>query len=142
MALSEVVRTVSKKDIESHVEALVLELCCNDIEGEDVEVPYVKYNLPPRLFLTFNILLHSIAMKKTDRQLITNFISMILYIWNFKSHNLIHVSTFGSSWLSTRSYFIIRFVVAGGGFLSYWNLQILNIGEERIFVQKDIFFCV
>jgi len=48
MALSEVVRTVSKKDIESHVEALVLELCCNDTEGEDVEVPYVKYNLPTR----------------------------------------------------------------------------------------------
>ena len=48
MALSEVVRTVSKKDIEDHVEALVLELCCNDTEGEDVEVPYVKYNLPKR----------------------------------------------------------------------------------------------
>eukprot|EP00088_Acartia_fossae_P034488 TRINITY_DN353_c0_g1_i1.p1 TRINITY_DN353_c0_g1~~TRINITY_DN353_c0_g1_i1.p1 ORF type:complete len:1113 (+),score=407.62 TRINITY_DN353_c0_g1_i1:244-3582(+) len=47
MALSEVVETVSKKGIDSHVEALVLELCCNDTEGEDVEVPYVKYNLPP-----------------------------------------------------------------------------------------------
>jgi len=48
MAMSEVVKTVGKKDIESHVKALVLELCCNDEEGEDVEVPYVKYNLPPR----------------------------------------------------------------------------------------------
>ena len=48
MPLSEVVKTVSKKDIEDHVEALVLELCCNDTEGEDVEVPYVKYNLPRR----------------------------------------------------------------------------------------------
>merc|ERR1719420_1890513 len=45
MAMSEVVKTVSKKEIEPHVEALVLELCCNDESDEDVEVPYVKYNL-------------------------------------------------------------------------------------------------
>jgi len=48
MPMSEVVKTVSKKEIDTHVKALVLELCCNDLEGEDVEVPYVKYNLPPR----------------------------------------------------------------------------------------------
>jgi len=48
MAMSEVVKTVSKKAIEPHVEALVLELCCNDENDEDVEVPYVKYNLPVR----------------------------------------------------------------------------------------------
>ena len=30
------------------VRAIVFELCCNDTEGEDVEVPYVKYNLPKR----------------------------------------------------------------------------------------------
>eukprot|EP00105_Crassostrea_gigas_P035764 XP_019919912.1 PREDICTED: ubiquitin-like modifier-activating enzyme 1 [Crassostrea gigas] len=46
LPLSEVVKRVSKKKIPSHVKALVLELCCNDTEGEDVEVPYVKYNLP------------------------------------------------------------------------------------------------
>ena len=46
--MSEVVKSVSKKDIDPHVRALVLELCCNDTEGEDVEVPYVKYNLPAR----------------------------------------------------------------------------------------------
>jgi len=46
LPLSEVVKKVSKKKIPSHVKALVLELCCNDTEGEDVEVPYVKYNLP------------------------------------------------------------------------------------------------
>ncbi|XP_048741886.2 ubiquitin-like modifier-activating enzyme 1 isoform X2 [Ostrea edulis] len=46
LPLSEVVKRVSKKKIPSHVRALVLELCCNDTEGEDVEVPYVKYNLP------------------------------------------------------------------------------------------------
>lgn len=45
LTMAEVVRRVSKKKIEPHVKALVFELCCNDAEGEDVEVPYVKYNL-------------------------------------------------------------------------------------------------
>ncbi len=44
--MSEVVKKVSKKKIPPHVRALVFELCCNDSDGEDVEVPYVKYNLP------------------------------------------------------------------------------------------------
>merc|ERR1711978_255679 len=47
MPVSEVVKSVSKKDIDPWVCALVFELCCNDTDGEDVEVPYVKYNLPP-----------------------------------------------------------------------------------------------
>lgn len=46
MPVSDVVRTVSKKPIEPHVRSLVLELVCNDEQGEDVDVPYVKYNLP------------------------------------------------------------------------------------------------
>ncbi|XP_035675707.1 ubiquitin-like modifier-activating enzyme 1 [Branchiostoma floridae] len=45
MKMSEAVVKVSKKKIKSHVKALVLELCCNDEEGEDVEVPYVRYTL-------------------------------------------------------------------------------------------------
>ncbi|KAL4226227.1 E1 ubiquitin-activating protein [Mactra antiquata] len=45
LPMSEVVKKVSKKKIPSHVKALVLELCCNDTEGEDVEVPYVQYRL-------------------------------------------------------------------------------------------------
>eukprot|EP00092_Neocalanus_flemingeri_P019802 GFUD01021446.1.p1 GENE.GFUD01021446.1~~GFUD01021446.1.p1 ORF type:complete len:1086 (+),score=319.56 GFUD01021446.1:394-3651(+) len=48
MPVSEVVKTVSKKDIDPWVRAIVFELCCNDTDGEDVEVPYVKYNLPVR----------------------------------------------------------------------------------------------
>jgi len=28
------------------VKALTFDLCCNDEEGEDVEVPYVRYELP------------------------------------------------------------------------------------------------
>jgi len=46
--LSKVVESVSKKEIPAHVKALVLEICCNDEEGNDLEVPYVKYNLPKR----------------------------------------------------------------------------------------------
>nr|CAB3267419.1 ubiquitin-like modifier-activating enzyme 1 [Phallusia mammillata] len=41
--LSEVVQKVSKRKLRSHEKALVLEMCCNDTEGEDVEVPYVRY---------------------------------------------------------------------------------------------------
>ncbi|KAJ2938005.1 hypothetical protein O0L34_g14459 [Tuta absoluta] len=44
--MSEVVARVSKKRLEAHVKALVFELCCNDVDGNDVEVPYVKYTLP------------------------------------------------------------------------------------------------
>lgn len=46
LTMSEVVRRVSKKKIEPHVKALVFELCCNDEDGNDVEVPYVRYVLP------------------------------------------------------------------------------------------------
>jgi len=46
--VSEVVKIVSKKEIDPWVKAIVFELCCNDTDGEDVEVPYVKYNLPAR----------------------------------------------------------------------------------------------
>jgi ubiquitin-activating enzyme E1 len=46
LPMSEVVRKVSKRKIESHVKALVFEICCNDDDGNDVEVPYVRYTLP------------------------------------------------------------------------------------------------
>lgn len=48
LGMRELVERVSKKRIEPHVRALVFELCCNDTSGEDVEVPYVKYNLSRR----------------------------------------------------------------------------------------------
>jgi ubiquitin-activating enzyme E1 len=44
--MTELVRKISKRRVESHIRSLVFEVCCNDLEGEDVEVPYVKYNLP------------------------------------------------------------------------------------------------
>ncbi|KAG7188057.1 hypothetical protein KM043_013222 [Ampulex compressa] len=46
LLMSEVVKKVSKKKLEPHIRALVFELCCNDTEGNDVEVPYVRYTLP------------------------------------------------------------------------------------------------
>lgn len=46
LLMSEVVKKVSKKKLEQHVRALVFELCCNDEDGNDVEVPYVRYTLP------------------------------------------------------------------------------------------------
>lgn len=46
LIMTEVVKRVSKKRLEPHVKALVFELCCNDADGNDVEVPYVKYTLP------------------------------------------------------------------------------------------------
>lgn len=45
--ISATVEKLSKKKInKNHIHHLVLELCCNDGEGEDVEVPYIKYQLP------------------------------------------------------------------------------------------------
>jgi len=44
--ISKTVEKVSKKKIKPHQKILVLELCCTDKEGEDVDVPYVKYYLP------------------------------------------------------------------------------------------------
>jgi ubiquitin-activating enzyme E1 len=43
LRMTELVAKVSKKKIRPHVKALVFELCCNDTDGEDVEVPYVRY---------------------------------------------------------------------------------------------------
>lgn len=44
--MTEIVRKVAKREIAPHERALVFEICCNDDDGEDVEVPYVRYTLP------------------------------------------------------------------------------------------------
>ena len=45
--VSSIVEKLSKKKVSNkHIHHLVLELCCNDFDGEDVEVPFVKYKLP------------------------------------------------------------------------------------------------
>lgn len=43
--ISQVVELVSKKPLPSHVTNLVLEICVNDKDGEDVEVPYIRVAL-------------------------------------------------------------------------------------------------
>ncbi|KAJ3214251.1 hypothetical protein HDU67_001850 [Dinochytrium kinnereticum] len=45
MRISELVETVSRKPIPPHVSYLVVEVCVNDREGEDVEVPYVRIRI-------------------------------------------------------------------------------------------------
>lgn len=45
LVMSEVVRKVSKKKLVPKPKAMVFEICCNDENGEDVEVPYVRYTL-------------------------------------------------------------------------------------------------
>jgi ubiquitin-activating enzyme E1 len=44
--MSDIVQKVTKRKIEPYERALVFEICCNDEEGEDVEVPYVRYTFP------------------------------------------------------------------------------------------------
>ncbi|XP_065573384.1 ubiquitin-like modifier-activating enzyme 1 isoform X1 [Artemia franciscana] len=45
MLMPDIVRKVSRKPIEPHVKSLVFEICCDDENGEDVEVPFVVYHL-------------------------------------------------------------------------------------------------
>ncbi|XP_077585017.1 ubiquitin-like modifier-activating enzyme 1 isoform X2 [Stigmatopora nigra] len=45
LPMTEIVTTVTRKRLGKHVKALVFELCCNDLTGEDVEVPYVRYTI-------------------------------------------------------------------------------------------------
>ncbi|CAH8485598.1 unnamed protein product [Dicrocoelium dendriticum] len=47
MPLRQLVETVSKRPIPPHVKALVFDLCCSDADGEDVDVPYVRYLFEP-----------------------------------------------------------------------------------------------
>jgi ubiquitin-activating enzyme E1 len=42
MPISEVARTVGKLEFTPSQKYLVLEMCCNDLNGDDVEVPYVR----------------------------------------------------------------------------------------------------
>jgi len=45
MPLSQVIESVSKKPIPSYTSNIVLEVCVNDKDGEDVEVPYIKVQI-------------------------------------------------------------------------------------------------
>jgi len=43
--ITTIIESVSKKAVPNHVKAIVLEICCNDKDGEDCEVPFVQYIL-------------------------------------------------------------------------------------------------
>jgi len=43
--IAEVAGGAGQQGLAPGVKAVVLELCCNDTEGEDVEVPFVQYRL-------------------------------------------------------------------------------------------------
>ncbi|CCE63841.1 hypothetical protein TPHA_0F03610 [Tetrapisispora phaffii CBS 4417] len=45
LTITELVKFVTKKEIPSHVKTMILEICADDKEGEDVEVPYVVIQL-------------------------------------------------------------------------------------------------
>ncbi|BAP70831.1 ubiquitin-activating enzyme E1 1 [Kluyveromyces marxianus] len=45
LPITEVVKLVTKKEVPSHIKKMILEVCCEDNEGEDVEVPYVTVHL-------------------------------------------------------------------------------------------------
>ncbi|EGW31760.1 uncharacterized protein SPAPADRAFT_51740 [Spathaspora passalidarum NRRL Y-27907] len=41
MNLTKLIKEVSKKEVPPHVHYLIFEICCDDLEGEDVEVPFI-----------------------------------------------------------------------------------------------------
>lgn len=45
MKFTDLIKTVSRKDLPPHAKSLILEVCCDDKEGEDVEVPYINLKL-------------------------------------------------------------------------------------------------
>ncbi|GEQ72731.1 hypothetical protein JCM33374_g6419 [Metschnikowia sp. JCM 33374] len=45
MKITELIETVSKKPVPPHMKNLILEICCDDKEGEDVEVPYINVKI-------------------------------------------------------------------------------------------------
>ena len=46
LMMSEIVKRVAKRRIESHERSLVFEICCNDEDGNDIEVPFIRYTIP------------------------------------------------------------------------------------------------
>ncbi|SCV99655.1 LAFE_0A07976g1_1 [Lachancea fermentati] len=45
LPITEVVKLVTKKEVPSHVRNMILEICADDKQGEDVEVPYITVHL-------------------------------------------------------------------------------------------------
>lgn len=45
LPVSKLVKYVTKKDVAPHVKTMILEICADDKQGEDVEVPYISVHL-------------------------------------------------------------------------------------------------
>jgi ubiquitin-activating enzyme E1 len=45
LKITELIKSVTKKDLDDHIKTLILEVCTDDLEGEDVEVPYITITL-------------------------------------------------------------------------------------------------
>ncbi|OBA23534.1 ubiquitin-activating enzyme E1 [Metschnikowia bicuspidata var. bicuspidata NRRL YB-4993] len=45
MRITELIESVSKKPVPAHMKNLILEICCDDKSGEDVEVPYINVKI-------------------------------------------------------------------------------------------------
>lgn len=45
MKLTKLIETISKKEVPAETKNLILEICCDDKDGEDVEVPYINIKL-------------------------------------------------------------------------------------------------
>lgn len=45
LPISQLVKVVTKKELPSHVRTMILEICADDKEGEDVEVPFITVHL-------------------------------------------------------------------------------------------------
>lgn len=48
MSMTDIVQQVSQRTLPPQCRSLVFEICCNGPDGEDCDVPYVKYNIPAR----------------------------------------------------------------------------------------------
>ena len=48
MTMEAIVEEVQKKKIDPHEKYLIFEIVCDDVNGDDVEVPFVTYRLPDK----------------------------------------------------------------------------------------------
>lgn len=47
LLINKVIEKIMGEPIEDHVKSLILEAYCNDADGEEIEVPFIRYLLKP-----------------------------------------------------------------------------------------------
>lgn len=45
LSITDLVKFITKADVPPHVRTMILEICADDKEGEDVEVPFITIHL-------------------------------------------------------------------------------------------------